>query len=695
MFHKKIVSLNCLFNQDPMPHFFAPRLIKHLTLILFSFYGMHSSQAATGEIWASKYAVPVLASGLGETKILWTSSGTSNTQVWVSTGGPRTQFASAGASGNGLAPWIQQGIHYTFYLYEASGPLQADTLVVLDSVVVLGIAKIQPQVGMNRMDLHMQYYGSTSGCEWNQTAPCLSVAKRLAKRSIQDAKYMGVGYLRVAVADYYGDKWKSDSVNFWNEMDEMIADLKAANIKLVPSLLFNIHQFPQVLSSDMRTFVTDPNSASYQMAVGFITKFVKRYKNDPVIYFWELTNEMNLECDIDMYNYMNQDPLYTNFTSAEMYAFNKRITKLIRSLDDTHMITSGYAMPRKNATSLSILPGWLGGGGGTDNQSQYSKMLIDQNKYFDIACIHTYNGNNDNQRFGYTGLYNAGLMSLSKQITDAAKTLLYIGEFGDAVPNSLYDKTCQYSQNVLDKVQSDTIPFSSPWTLEFYQFTTYVENEFNIDPIHTTPLVNKLMNVNVALGNSPVPAVTPDVIPPICIIAFPLDGSSFVEPHDTIYPKASDNSLMINRIDLIIDGANHSSTSTWPFKMHVRTDSLPACDHQLIARAFDNAGNFTDDTITIFKTGIPCSIATAVNEQNRSAEIRLFPNPATDILNVSVAGDKIRSIQIFDAVGRELFPQHVSSSGKISLYTNTLTQGVYMLKVVCTESSYVKRFAKY
>lgn len=678
-----------------MMHFFSTQTVKQLALTILFSYGINSLHAATGEIWASKYAVPVLVSGLGETKILWISTGTSNTQVWVRTAGPRTQFASAGTSGNGLAPWIQQGVHYTFYLYEASGPLQADTIAVLDSVVVLGIAKVQPQVGINRMDLHMQYYGSTSGCEWNQTVPCLSVAKRLAKKSIQDAKYMGVGYMRVAVADYYGDNWKTDSVDFWNEMDEMIADLKAANIKLVPSLMFNIHQFPQVLNSDMHTFVTDPNSSAYQMAKGFITKFVNRYKNDPVIYFWELTNEMNLECDIDMYNYMNQNPLYTNFTSAEMYAFNKRVTKLIRSLDDTHMITSGYAMPRTNATSLSILPGWLGGGSGTDSQSQYSKMLIDQNKYFDIACIHTYNGNNDNQRFGYTGLYNAGLMSLSKQITDAAKTLLYVGEFGDAVPHSLYDKTCQYSQNVLDKVKSDTIPFSSPWTLEFYQFTTYVENEFNIDPIHTTPLVNKLMNANVALGNNPVPAVIPDVTKPICIIAFPLDGNSFVEPKDTVYPKASDNSLAIQRVELYIDGTFHSSTSTWPYKMPVRTDTLHTCDHQLIARAVDNAGNFADDTITIYKTGSPCTIATAINEQNRSSEMHLFPNPVTDVLNVSITGDKIQSIRIFDALGKEKIVQQVSSSDKASMYTNDLANGVYMIKVVCEKGSFVKRFAKY
>lgn len=678
-----------------MLHFYSTRVLKQFVIAVFTLSCLNSAHAATGEIWASKYAVPVLVTGLGETKILWTSSGTSNTQVWVRSVGPRTQMASAGSSGNAIAPWIQQGAHYTFYLYQASGPLQADTIAVLDSVVVLGIAQVKPQVGINRMDLHMQYYGSTSGCEWNQTTPCLSVAKRLAQKSIQDAKYMGVGYMRVAVADYYGDKWKSDSVNFWNAMDEMIADMKAANIKLVPSLMFNIHEFPQILNSDMHTFVTDQNCAAYQMEKGFITKFVNRYKNDPVIYFWELTNEMNLECDIDMYNYMNQDPLYTNFTSAEMYAFNKRITKLIRSLDDTHMITSGYAMPRKNATSLSILPGWQGGGGGTDNQAMYTKILIDQNKYFDIACIHTYNGGNDNQRFGFTGLYNAGMVGLSKQICDAAKTLLYVGEFGDAVPTSLYDKTCQYAQNVLDQVKNDTIPFSSPWILEFYQFNTYTENDYDIDPIYTTPLVTKLMSVNVALGNNPVPAVNPDLIKPICIIAFPLDGNSFVEPKDTVYPKASDNSLAINHIELYIDGTYHSSTSTWPYKMPVRTDTLPVCDHQLIARAVDNAGNFTEDTISIYKTGSACAIATAINEQNKTSEIHLYPNPVSDILNVSVTGDKILSIQVFDAIGGEKFLQRITSSKKISMYTNDLASGVYIVKVVCAKGSFVKRFVKY
>ena len=631
-----MMCLKIVLRRTPLVNFLAILLIQ-----LFSaWYGTGKLYAATGELYASMYAVPVLRStGLGETNIQWTSTGTTDTQVWVSQGSaPRRQMASAGVSGSSFVPWIQNGITYTFYLYQASGYLPSDTIAVLDQIVIYGLPSVQPQIGLNRMDLHIQYYGSTSGCENNPSVPCFAVSKRLAKKSIQDAKYIGAGYLRVAVSDYHGDKWLTDSVKFWADMDEMVMDLNTAKIKLVPSLMFNIYQHAQAVNSDMHTLITDPNSNAYKYAVHFITKFVTRYKNNPVICFWELTNEMNLSSDIDAFANSGNDPVYTNFTTAEMSAFNKRMTTLIRSLDKTHMITSGYSMPRPSAYHLVKQPHWINGGNWTlDTEPEFSSYLIESHKYFDIVGIHTYNGDgdndklNDNERFGITGLYNAGLVSIVKQLTDANQKLLYIGESSDFLPKSLYDKNCPFTQNVLDQVQSNHIPFSSPWILEFYQFDTYHESEFNIDPIYTTPLITKIMNVNKALGNNPVPSAIPDTTPPICIIAFPFTGNSFAEPRDTVYVKVSDNSLAIDRVELWIDGTYQSSTNTWPFKIPVKTDTLPSCDHRVVARVFDKAGNSSQDIITMYKTGSLCACVKPTTPTLRASSLNICRTQSTTL----------------------------------------------------------------
>lgn len=89
--------------------------------------------AATGSISASPVA-PVATGATTTTTITWSSSGTSNAQVWVSLdGAPETLFAS-GASGSAMAPWIVPGHDYRFRLYQGT-----EHTVPLASVTVLGV----------------------------------------------------------------------------------------------------------------------------------------------------------------------------------------------------------------------------------------------------------------------------------------------------------------------------------------------------------------------------------------------------------------------------------------------------------------------------------------------------------------------------------------------------------------------------
>ncbi len=348
-------------------------------------------------------------------------------------GGGKVLMGCNGPTGSTSASWIGQGSTYTFYLYNASGCAGNDTTGLLCTLNVVGIAPLQPQVGMNKLDLLMQYYGDGSGC-----TICKGVAKRLAKKAILDAKYIGAGYLRIGVSDYNGSGWLTDSVNFWAAEDAMISDMNASGIKLVPSLMFNESQFAVNTNTDMHSFITNPNSAAYLSFVRFITKFINRYKNNGVIDFYELHNEINLLSDVDEYGASGNNPIYTNFTTSDLFYYNQRIAALIRSLDQTHMITSGDGLPRTSAEHLVIQSQWVGGGDFTlDNQTQFIQYLLDTHKYFDIVSSHTYNGGGDNDRFGFTGVNNAGLVGLTKRITDSANKFLYIGELGDQNPNSL------------------------------------------------------------------------------------------------------------------------------------------------------------------------------------------------------------------------------------------------------------------
>ena len=676
--------------------------MKKLTLLFAIVVSIAFSQnsvfAQSGELYASLYAVPVSAgTGLGTTNIQWTSNGTSFTQVWVKgASGIMQLFAATIATiASSPAPWIEQGGKCTFYLFSATGYATADTVQRMDSLDIFGIAPIQPRVGINKMDLLEQYYGNGSSCNGAFSPvtqnPCTAVAKRMGKKAILDAKYMGAGYIRVDVSDYRMAFWHTDSVNFWNAMDEMINDLTASDIKLVPSLLFNTYQYPQFTGTDFHTFVTDSNSLASQYAESFIKMFINRYKNNPTIYFYELTNEMNISADIDTYSMTGNDSLYANYTTDEMNGFNKRFTKLIRSLDPTRLITSGYGFPRTCGCHLWQIPEWESGTNWTsDTRAEYIQDLMYIHKYFDIVSVHPYNGSNDNQRFGFTGIYNAGMVDFTKQITDSCNKLLYIGEFGDQVPVS-FDSIWPYSQNVLSYIQSDSIPFSSPWILEFYPGDTYNALPRIIDPVYTAPLINKIMTVNLALGNSPVAPVVPDTIKPQCIIAFPFAGNTFNIPYDTVYPIVSDNSLSINRVELWLNGVYHSTSTTWPYKLPLRTDTLPNCDPLVMVRTYDNSGNYKDDSIVIHKTGTPCGGTSLNNIAGNSGDITVYPTPATDILIIETL--QKATIEITNIQG-QLIKTIATTGNKTNIDVSAFPSGLYLIKVKTENNISVKKFIK-
>lgn len=638
---------------------------------------------ANGKIKASMYAVPAdTLTGYGTTTISWTTSGTLYCQLWVTEDLQPETFISSDLNSTTDAAWISEGSRYVFKLYNATGNNPEDRISLLDSILVVGIPAIQPMVGQNKMDLFLQYLCSQSGCDG--TPEYINIVKAMARKSITDAAMLGTKYMRVAVSGFSDVEvgiWQDNPAYFWSSMDEMISDLKNSGIKLIPSLVWNEMQFPWKTNTNFRDYITDTSSSAYKLSVQFMEEFINRYKNDPVILFWELNNEMNLYPDID--NSAFGDPLLGNITTDEMIAYNARITGIIRNLDPYHMITSGYGCPREDAYHLRLSPQWLGLGSSPDDISEYQNYLISSHEGIDIVCMHPYNS--DNERFGYTGHFNTQYIDIAKAACDSAHKYFFLGEIGDVNPYSLQDPTCQFTQNVLDRVLALNIPFSAPWVFEFYPGDTYSEDLFNIDPPYTIPMLNKVITVNNALGNTPVQLQDPDITKPVVLITWPLNGRPLELDTQMVYAKTSDNNHYIDRVELWVDGTYQSADSIWPFQFTLLSSDLPVCDHKIILKSFDIAGNCAIDSITSLETGIPCGNASAINNNdNEIIKASIFPDPVTAEFNLSFRSELKCNylITVQDVFGRIIY----RSSGTANAGNNILScsaedfaQGIYFL----------------
>jgi hypothetical protein len=80
---------------------------------------------------------------------------------------------------------------------------------------------------------------------------------------------------------------------------------------------------------------------------------------------------------------------------------------------------------------------------------------------------------------------------------------------------------------------------------------------------------------------------------------------------------------------------------------------------------------------------------TSTSELNASANLKVFPNPALDVITIHL-DELIRDIQIFDLSGKLMLQSNsLSSEPKINL--SGLSKGMYILKVNTLSNSYTHK----
>ena len=83
----------------------------------------------------------------------------------------------------------------------------------------------------------------------------------------------------------------------------------------------------------------------------------------------------------------------------------------------------------------------------------------------------------------------------------------------------------------------------------------------------------------------------------------------------------------------------------------------------------------------------------AINNEN-IISVNVYPNPATDFVNVSLPEALNTTVYVYDLNGREVLKQVVNNTDKLRLDISNLTKGYYVIKLQKGKTRYTAKFLK-
>ena len=79
---------------------------------------------------------------------------------------------------------------------------------------------------------------------------------------------------------------------------------------------------------------------------------------------------------------------------------------------------------------------------------------------------------------------------------------------------------------------------------------------------------------------------------------------------------------------------------------------------------------------------------------NQLSKINAFPNPTIDILNLKVDNQQIKSIKIYNLMGKEVFSKSTSNLELKNVNISKLSGGMYILKVKTDKKTFTNKIIK-
>lgn len=374
-------------------------------------------------------------------------------------------------------------------------------------------------MGVNLPNLLLGYLGLAPG------------GAQAMRKSMDSARAAGFTHARFIASGYWpvdmttGNGFVNNPDAYMAAFDELVTDAEVRGLRLVPSLLWNIHLWPDISKEPISALFT-PGSETRKRAEAYVSTVVKRYAGRDVILAWEMGNEFNLAADMDVSHCSacpddgtpnvcgNLSPSHgtpcrrtaadnifscnscrdiNNTVTQDLGAFTASMAALVHSLDPGRPFSSGNAHPRPAAWHLSrhpcphcdMTP---------DSPTQYAEALMQLHPPgVDWISVHHYA---EKGRFGETDTTLETLLQIAQNTARQAGRKLYVGEYGEKHARNAScgentntcngDPALTFTRRVVTTIVNEDVPFSALWAWDFFQFCPDVPTCFTVlqsDPV--------------------------------------------------------------------------------------------------------------------------------------------------------------------------------------------------------------------
>src|SRR5262249_55667478 len=257
---------------------------------------------------------------------------------------------------------------------------------------------------------------------------------------------------------------------YWAAYDAMMRDVRARGLRVVPSILWNHWLFPDVTGERAGALFT-PGTRTRTMAEQYITELVTRHRGSEANLLWAIGHELNLMADLDFSqcnvctggpapdNCPNLAPVLgtpcLRTAADEFYSCNscrgvssaqqdlgqfaQSIAGLIRGIDATHEVSSGYAFLRPVAYSLARSPCPACANLVPDTEAQYRSML-DYLHPSNVSILSVHASGipaPDFARFGSADVSGGDLVRRTGAAAAALGKQVFVGEIAELNPGTI------------------------------------------------------------------------------------------------------------------------------------------------------------------------------------------------------------------------------------------------------------------
>lgn len=469
-------------------------------------------------------------------------------------------------------------------------------------------------LGLNKVELVQQYLGTASG--GNGSAEYRKVTQAMARKSLDDARDVGAAFVRVAITGTMPfqpgqrsdiELWQKRPNEYWKLIDEMMNDLSSRNIRIVPVFVWGLGQFPVVAGERVDAMLRNQNSESWKLLEKYMRDFIARYKSHPSVLFYELGNEFNVSADLNLVKRCDEGAKVilcgakANFTSDDIISFTKRMADVIRALDPSRKISTGYAVPRSSALHLKMRPEWTPRGPDwtLDSISELERYVAAMHQHVDIISVHLYPVN-QNQRFGAGAGEEYRLLAVLKQIADRIGKPLFIGEFGDMDARGA--GAGSFSDRLLSEIVRLQIPYAAMWGWQLYiknTYTTYdsIHTLSSLEPGRSDYLISRFKQAAEGVGSR---TVVPSVKAlPRVVLTWPLECSK-ASNNQTVHAVASAaGGGPVQRVEFLVNGKLIESKTKPPYQTSLNSKDFSPGEYRIAARATDSSGKSAEYSATI------------------------------------------------------------------------------------------------